>query len=1068
MPFLNEGQDQNQIQPGRVASGPQPPDAFVQRPATADTISAAFRQNNPISSVLDSLGRMPGGESDPNHNPLDVLSKDPQHAGDDLSLYAGSPNEATTRAIMARLDSQRQDERTLAQSGHMGTVAGLAAGLLDPFFAIPILGETAASAALGAGVSAAASETAMRGSQVGRTWQESAGNVASTAILGGVLGGAAHYLAPSEKAATEMALDEMRPRTVGSTAQLAPSQPLLPEAVGAAAVDTRNLEIKGALGVERLGVSPNLRIYTSDSVEAKRAMKDLAETALHFKGEGEEQVAPFGAPLESVARSQKNSLLAATNQIIEDNWFEHYYGAGEAPTGLKAMVAKEGGAPTTADKLSFKDFDQAVGTAMHNGDVHAIPEVQQAAQELRSKVFDPVKQMAQQTLDRNGNPMLAEELEAPKGAKSFFPLIPVRDALTANYDGARTLFANFLEREQTDKAAIQDRLRGLATEQDVEALKREVTNWRGSAAETFKATGDESALDSAVQKILASRQDLSRQELESRAQEWVDRLIGSPDGRLNYDAGQSRAGGGTTAGARDSLKERKMAIDVNQLIENGFVNTSATHGAGSLVRTVIPDVQLTRRFGDVDMTDTFRKINDEYAAKITDQTTPAQSQKIIKQRDSVIQDLAAARDRLRGTYGWDPSPQSRMYGGIIRDLHNVNALRSLGTSVANRLTDATNAVFRFGLQNVFSDAWAPFFQSLINPELRGVLKEQAKDAGVGMDGLLGHMRNNLYDVNNAYLPGNKFSRGLAWATDKSMLLNMHGPWTDWTKTMVFNVAQGEFGRVAARIADGTASKRDIGRMADASIDQAMATRIAQQYADHHVEVAGRKFANMADWTDRGAREAFSAAMTREANASVLTAGIGDKPLFMDNKLGSLMLQFHSFTAAAHEKILISNLQQRDGRALMGALTTIGMGMLGYRLYTLAAGQEVSTDPRDWIKEGLSRGALPGWFGEGNQLASQISGGKLDYNRLYGATAPLSRRRDLTLAGTFLGPTAELAERGLEASHHVVMGKASAADIHSARIALPLQNLMGFRILLDKVEASTAHAFGLAPRKQAVP
>jgi hypothetical protein len=113
---------------------------------------------------------------------------------------------------------------------------------------------------------------------------------------------------------------------------------------------------------------------------------------------------------------------------------------------------------------------------------------------------------------------------------------------------------------------------------------------------------------------------------------------------------------------------------------------------------------------------------------------------------------------------------------------------------------------------------------------------------------------------------------------------------------------------------------------------------------------------------------------------------------------------------------------------------------------------------------LDRSALTGWFGEGNQLASQISGGKLDYNRLYGATAPLSRRRDLTLAGTFLGPSAELAERGLETGQHVLSGKATAADIHSARIALPLQNLMGFRILINRVEAGAANAFGLAPRK----
>jgi hypothetical protein len=339
--------------------------------------------------------------------------------------------------------------------------------------------------------------------------------------------------------------------------------------------------------------------------------------------------------------------------------------------------------------------------------------------------------------------------------------------------------------------------------------------------------------------------------------------------------------------------------------------------------------------------------------------------------------------------------------------------------------------------------------------------------------LLGHMRQNIYDVNNSYAPGNKFSRGLAWATDKSMIANLHGPWTDWNKIMVFNVAQGELGRMAARVVADTATKRDLANLAGLSIDNAMAARIAGQFDAHAIEVSGRKFANQTEWTDRGAKMAFEAAMSREANASVLTAGIGDKPLLMDKNIGRLGLQFQSFKAAAHEKVLLSMLQKRDMRTVEGVLSSVAVGMIGTALYKVASGQEIGTDPRDWIKEGLDRSAMTGWFGEANNHLSNLTRGGLDYNRLYGAGGTLTRHRDQSLAGEFGGPTVDLAEKLARAGEHAgernKEGGTSftGSDLHSVRVALPLQNLWAFRLLLDHVEESASNVFGLKPRPKPV-
>ncbi len=205
-------------------------------------------------------------------------------------------------------------------------------------------------------------------------------------------------------------------------------------------------------------------------------------------------------------------------------------------------------------------------------------------------------------------------------------------------------------------------------------------------------------------------------------------------------------------------------------------------------------------------------------------------------------------------------------------------------------------------------------------------------------------------------------------------------------------------------------------------------------------------------------------MSRESNISVLTAGIGDRPTVMSKPLGGLILQFHGFTAAATEKIMISNLQRRDAFALQGLISSVAMGMLSYRLYTLAAGQAVSDNPADWIKEGVARSAMTGWLSDVNLLSSKMSSGMVDYNRLYGATMPDTRHADLSLGAEVLGPTYSRIEGLVKIPFHMSQGKASSQDVHQFRMSLFLQNLMFVRRAIDEVENSVDRSFGFRPRK----
>jgi hypothetical protein len=205
---------------------------------------------------------------------------------------------------------------------------------------------------------------------------------------------------------------------------------------------------------------------------------------------------------------------------------------------------------------------------------------------------------------------------------------------------------------------------------------------------------------------------------------------------------------------------------------------------------------------------------------------------------------------------------------------------------------------------------------------------------------------------------------------------------------------------------------------------------------------------------------FEGAVARDADIAVVTPG-QEKPLWMSQPMLSVLGQFKSFTAAATERILISNLQRRDAQVLQGMIFSMGLGMLSYKINSLTGGQPASDKPQDWIKESISRGNLLGWFEEGNALASKATRGGVDIYRMIGADKPLSRYASRSAMDQILGPTA--GKIGGILSTVSAASKPSEwneADSKALRRLVAGQNIFYVRRLFDQVEAAGNHAFGI--------
>ncbi|WWT39916.1 hypothetical protein [Microcystis phage Mwe-JY08] len=566
----------------------------------------------------------------------------------------------------------------------------------------------------------------------------------------------------------------------------------------------------------------------------------------------------------------------------------------------------------------------------------------------------------------------------------------------------------------------------------------------------------------AVRRILGSDRDLSRMELEARGREIADRITSSPDGRLPYDdpstGGASGGGGGGRADPRGSLARRELMIP-DDAIED-FLESDVEFAARRFMHSAAPDVVLAERFGDSAMTAQLKAIQEE--AQQLAARNPERSAEIMAEKDAAIRDIAGMRDRIRGTYILQGSRNAARVGSAIR---SFNMLTDLGGSTLSSVADAAGVVFRWGLGTVLSDAYRPWIKGLAGQsEGYKLAKQQYRAMGIGVEMALATRLSAMDEISPLYRPTSRAERALASGAEKFQILNLQAPWTDFTKTVASIVTGNEVLRAARAVAEGAATQKQITSLAENGIDAQLARRIWNEWSRPGAGevVDGVHLPNTDRWNDRAARLAFEGAVSREADIAVITPG-QEKPLWMSTPILGLIGQHKSFVFAATERIMLANLQRADAQALVGLLTAISAGMISATLYALATGKDLPERPQDWVKEGISRSGVLGWFDEVNSITAKATRGGVDAYRLIGADKPLSRFSSQTILAQALGPTAGKVETIAKVTG-APFGEEGwdARDTANVRRLIPLQNLWAIRRLLNEVEDAGNAAFGIDP------
>lgn len=511
-----------------VQAIPQPDDsaAYMETPSLLSAINpftdnqqvqrgrdAAFRLDNSLGSFIATAPFSQFDKVD-GYNPFDNDAADLKGYEDyaDSFIDVGSPDE--TRAIKSRIDRQMQDRQYLAETGGAGTISSLAMGLIDPINLASMFvpagavvrgGEVAATAgrfALANAVGGVASEAALSATQETRTLGESAANVAVDAMVGGILGAGAQLLAGAGQraAVSEAVASNLR----GNDS---------PQSIGAAQVFNTTLDQEQLAGLglinKTLSVNPGGRLAQSPSRASRAINQQLAENNYYF-AKNDEGLATFTAAETKI--KQYDAMLYKQMESTKD-----------AYQSYSKSIRSAGG-----QRMNFVDFNEAVGMAMRRGDQSEIPEVAQAAAQIRP-MFEATKVRMQEL------GILPEDVDVST-AQSYLPRIYKFDKILSDRTEFRGRIANWIQGISSKGAdAAGTRIEkidsGLAAAAEAQpraqTLADEIAaaeSWSGRKTELMDEVGNRTKLIGQEQDITARLEKQQGQLATAKNQKMITRL----------------------------------------------------------------------------------------------------------------------------------------------------------------------------------------------------------------------------------------------------------------------------------------------------------------------------------------------------------------------------------------------------------------------------------------------------------------------------------------------------------------------------------------------------------------
>lgn len=1134
-----------------------PADIQDKGPSAFDIIGAAFQQENMISSAF--AGSQPIGGYDPTFDPFDRADPtQPFHPTsnpfvhiqgfeDQAEAFVKARNIDDLERIKNEIKRELQNREVLADGGAFGVTAMMAAAVLDPLIFVPFGGivkglrgisaaRTGLKFAAAGGSFITTQELVLHQTQQTRTAAESAINITGGTILSGILGAAIGRLTAAKYNAAVRRIDDtilamadpedlakqpakvrarllgIDPKTGKPRFQLI-NDPLAPNGIDVKPLGSlttlnefakeagKDLKVATSLipGFNRLSkwISPRLQLFMSKQAGVREAANQLVQSPVLLEG-GVKALDAETAQRLAMARSR------LVQQDVENLYAQHATGNPKATAGLAGRIV---GFRHREGTLTRNEFYNEVARAMRgqpgpdgkivNVDVHAIPEVQQAAQLYRSKVINPLRDVAidlgllpkeivanpgyltrlyNHELFRtrkviNGKERFPEQdafidaivefeqkLAAAAGKLDEFSEAGTRQSLRKALDqilsipdgrllpGAAPFRGPMLERTLKVPDAVIERWLLNDTERIISYYTRAMAGDL-ELIKRFSLVRVRPELDearSALVKVIRDAKEPSDaiKTLRSRDKDIVNRFGGRRLGRAFSKGRQSMI-----------AKLRKAKTE-----------------AEAVAKLAERDDDIIKQFSSGNLNLLFDQIDTAYRPQIkaAEKGDSKLARKLRRERHRDIRNLTIARDTIRGTFNIPADPTA--FGPrFLRGARQFTYMTIGGSIALSSIPDLALPIFNRGFANAFRHALLPMLT-----DMRGIRlsAEEARLALGPSEVLLNSRSLRLFDLGEDFLPRSRIERGLEKGTHAFSLANFMAPWNQAMRNFSALTTNGFVIESALKVAANRKLSQAVAkelkqatvkaelpakttlRLRELGLSDDLLIRIADQY-DRFGGRGGRRRAfapNTSEWTDDVAKTAIRAAIERASNLDVIKGGPLDRPAIpgIGPELSKTIFMFMNFGLSANTRILARGLQYRDATVASASVMSVAMGMLAVFLKDKAADRDVERTPVQWVAKGFEQAGVSGAIWDFDRYLEQATSGRIGVSAALGTKGARYYSSETMLNALFGPAIGKMFGVGDVA---IRFGDLEVTDTDRRRLRrlIPLQNQFLLSRLFDQLE-----------------
>jgi hypothetical protein len=502
------------------------------------------------------------------------------------------------------------------------------------------------------------------------------------------------------------------------------------------------------------------------------------------------------------------------------------------------------------------------------------------------------------------------------------------------------------------------------------------------------------------------------------------------------------------SGMSGHLKARRLNINQEEWMNAGYLETDVINLMQMYHKSILPDIYLTSIFGTPNAMGGayFRArgyqaglsdVAAEYHGKWLKATSRAEKEKIIVERNEVLEYMEAVRDLLKGTYGVPTNPAS-FYSRGIKMLKLYNAMTSLQGGLAS-IVDLGRSVFFNGMNRSLR-ATMESLDKRVAKHVYAMTKKEGRLAGELFEMQLNTRAMLFNDLDNFYSMSGQLEAGMNKMSGIFFLVNLMTPWNQMIKTHQTMLVVTRILEESDNLVRGVITLKNKARLAQAGIQLEDAREIVKQYFNHGEGVGAFlnpaklkevRLAKSWEWSNKKIAKKFNLAVQNDVNIGIITPRKGDTPLWMSTQMGGLLAQFKKFSMGMTQRFLIRGLQEKDANFLGSIIMMVALGAIIDRIRSRAFDMDYEDKSyRAKMFSAFERSGVGGIFTDVANAAQRIMfadlGGKLS-------------------AG--MGPTGSQIDKIL----NIISTNDDSIQAQNVRRLMPYQNIWYLDTLFDQVE-----------------